>query len=249
MPLISPQQQQQQNNQQSNSSSPQSTDNTNDGYDTVFDSDFKFQKFIVFLVDFIHIIYDKISDMPIQSSENISKSYDQNDELAIFSFSILIHSLSMGLEANSNNRTRFSALFRTNLLLIRSQFRRMLIFLMHPNHKFHTRLQLIKRLLNTSNCELILKCILAEQPDTASNQESQISGSGAVSFNAKLAFYLNALMNNGNGAGGVLHNKSVRPSQISNNDKEILIHLDEIVTQAGLDYKSELSKTIHTFSK
>ena len=59
---------------------------------TIFDNDFRFQKFIVFIVDFIHIIYDKISDQPINDT-----SYDVNDELSIFSFAILTHSLSLGL--------------------------------------------------------------------------------------------------------------------------------------------------------
>jgi len=59
---------------------------------TLFDNDFRFQKFIVFIVDFIHIIYDKISDQPINDT-----SYDVNDELSIFSFAILTHSLSLGL--------------------------------------------------------------------------------------------------------------------------------------------------------
>ena len=59
---------------------------------TIFDNDFRFQRFIVFIVDFIHTIYDKISDQPIHDT-----SYDVNDELSIFSFSILTHSLSLGL--------------------------------------------------------------------------------------------------------------------------------------------------------
>ena len=59
---------------------------------TIFDNDFRFQKFIIFIVDFIHIIYDKISDQPINDA-----SYDVNDELSIFSFAILTHSLSLGL--------------------------------------------------------------------------------------------------------------------------------------------------------
>ena len=56
MPLISPQQQHQ---------IPAESTPIDTSEPTVFDSDFKFQKFIVFLVDFIHIIYDKISDMPV----------------------------------------------------------------------------------------------------------------------------------------------------------------------------------------
>lgn len=71
---------------------------------TFFDSDFKFQQFIIFLVDFIHIVYDKISDSPADMTE--TKRYDQNDEITIFAFAILIHSLSLGLEASQ--RTRFA---------------------------------------------------------------------------------------------------------------------------------------------
>lgn len=123
----------------------------------LFDSDFRFQKFIIFLVDFIHIIYDKISDTKIDDT-----TYDINDELSIFAFSILLNSLSIGLETQSHSKTKFTSFFRSNLTLVRFQFRRLFLFMMHPNHKLlHTRLQLIKRLLNTSNCELILRFILS----------------------------------------------------------------------------------------
>jgi hypothetical protein len=69
---------------------------------TVFDSDYRFQKFIIFLVDFIHVTYDKISDTPLNNQT--IKTYDQNDEISIFSFSILIHSLSMGLETGPKTK-------------------------------------------------------------------------------------------------------------------------------------------------
>ena len=227
-PLISPMQ-----------SSTNNTDNSfdiNGDFITVFDSDYKFQKFIIFLVDFIHIIYDKISDTPVL---NEVKSYDHNDQISIFSFSILIHSLSMGL--GSSQKTRFSNLFRSNLSLIRIQFRRMFIFMMHPNHKIHTRLQLIKRLLNTPNCELILKCILSELDlNNVTISESSFSSQqiSSVNFNSKLAFYLHALMNNKNSS-----------SLLSNNDKEILLHLDEIFCQVGLNYKSEVTKTLFSLTR
>lgn len=61
--------------------------------------------------------------------------------------------------------------------------------MMHPNHKIHTRLQLVKRLLNTSNCELIMKCILSESHDLVTNGggsgPAHVS-SNSVGFNAKL---------------------------------------------------------------
>ncbi len=112
---------------------------------------------MIFLVDFIYIIYDKISDTKINDT-----TYDINDELAIFAFTILLNSLSIALETQSQSKTKFSVFFRQNLTLIRFQFRRLLLFMMHPNHKLlHTKFQLVKRLLNTSNCELILRFILS----------------------------------------------------------------------------------------
>ena len=81
---------------------------------TVFDNDTRFQKFLVFIVDFIHIIYDKISDTAIKDS-----NYDINDELAIFSFAILTHCLSIGLDNSS--KTKFSGLFKSNINFIRIQ--------------------------------------------------------------------------------------------------------------------------------
>ena len=80
----------------------------------LFDSDLIFQKLITFIADFIYIIYDRISDCAM-----VNVNYDINDELAIFSFSILIHALSIGLE--NNQKIKFSSLFRTNLSLIRQQ--------------------------------------------------------------------------------------------------------------------------------
>jgi hypothetical protein len=182
----------------------------------LFDSDIVFQKLIVFVVDFIHIVYDRISD-----SANAASTYDINDELAIFSFSVLIHSLSIGLENNA--KIRFTSLFRANLTIIRMQFRRMLVFMMHPNHKLHTRLQLIKRLMNTPNCESILKCTLNFTDNTVPSSSSASS----IPFSAKLSIYLNSLTNTTN--------------VLSNNDKEIISHLCHILTQCGLNYKSEIT--------
>jgi len=198
---------------------------------TLFDSDFRFQKFIIFLVDFIYIIFDKISDTKINDT-----TYDINDELAIFAFTILLNSLSIGLETQSQSKTKFSSFFRQNLTLIRFQFRRLLLFMMHPNHKLlHTKFQLVKRLLNTSNCELILRFILSSTDEllqTSMNSSSDHQNT----FNLKLAFYLNALINS----------NSSSASQISNNnDKEILKHLNEILITIGFNYKTELGTILN----
>ena len=136
----------------------------------LFDSDFRFQKFIIFLVDFIYIIYDKISDTKIDDT-----IYDINDELSIFAFSILLNSLSIGLETQAQSKTKFTSFFRNNLSIIRFQFRRLFLFMMHPNHKLlHTRLQLIKRLLNTSNCEIILRFVLSTTDELLSQSSNPV---------------------------------------------------------------------------
>ena len=136
----------------------------------LFDSDFRFQKFIIFLVDFIHIIYDKISDTKIDDT-----TYDINDELSIFAFSILLNSLSIGLETQAQSKTKFNSFFRNNLAIVRFQFRSLFLFMMHPNHKLlHTRLQLIKRLLNTSNCEIILRFVLSSTDEMLSQSSNPV---------------------------------------------------------------------------
>ncbi len=83
---------------------------------SVFDNDMRFQKFLIFIVDFIHVIYDKISD-----NANKESSYDINDELSLFSFSILMQCLSIGFETNT--KTKFSSLFKSNLNFIKIQVR------------------------------------------------------------------------------------------------------------------------------
>jgi hypothetical protein len=124
---------------------------------------------------------------------------------------------------------------------------------MHPNHKLHTRLQLIKRLLNTSNCELIFKCILSDESGNI-NSSSTSTGNNStqnlsnIAFNSKFSFYLNALMSNNN-SNNIFKTESDQVQQISNNDREILIHLDEILCQSGLSYKAELAATLQTYSK
>jgi hypothetical protein len=73
---------------------------------TIFDSDFRFQKFIVFVVDFIHIIYDKIIDAAVRETKP-----DINDELSIFSFAIIIDSMSIGVVSYENEKQKFLSLF------------------------------------------------------------------------------------------------------------------------------------------
>ena len=97
--------------------------------------------------------------------------------------------------------------------------------MMHPNHKLQTRLQIIKRLLNTPNCELILKNIISE---------IQLN---PINFNTKLAFYLHALINTNNKPGG-----EILGNQITKNDREILAHLNEILHSSGLNFKKEMQK-------
>ena len=83
----------------------------------LFDSDMIFQKFITFIVDFIHIVFDKISDTQLDDTK-----YDVNDELSISSFTVLAECLAISLE--NNQRAKFTNLFRNNLNLIRFQVRK-----------------------------------------------------------------------------------------------------------------------------
>jgi len=71
---------------------------------------------------------------------------------------------------------------------------------------------------------------------TSSSISSNPAFTATIPLNAKLAFYLNTLNLNDKDA-------------TSNNDREILIHLDELVSQAGLDYKAELVRTLSLFSR
>ena len=100
--------------------------------------------------------------------------------------------------------------------------------MMHPNHKFQTRLQIIKRLLNTPNCEPILKNMISE---------TQLS---PTNFNTKLAFYLHSLINtntnNPNRLGSEVN------QLITKNDREILAQLNEILHSSGLNLKKEMLK-------
>ena len=93
--------------------------------------------------------------------------------------------------------------------------------MLHPNHKLQTRLQLIKRLLNTPNCETILKCILTLS-DVNTNQQATF-----LTFNLKLSYYLNAL------------------TLVNDNDKEILKHLNATLVSVGFNYKTELSQSVY----
>jgi hypothetical protein len=58
----------------------------------LFDTDNKFQKFILFTIDYAFIINEHIINNP--STDN---TYDLNDELSIFTFNLLINILSIGL--------------------------------------------------------------------------------------------------------------------------------------------------------
>jgi hypothetical protein len=80
----------------------------------LFDSDIIFQKFICFIVDFIHIVFDKISDTQLDDTQ-----YDVNDQLSISGFTVLAECLAISLE--NNQRAKFTSLFRNNLNLIRFQ--------------------------------------------------------------------------------------------------------------------------------
>lgn len=88
------------------------------------------------------------------------------------------------------------------------KLRRFLRFMLHPNHKLQTRLQLIKRLLNTPNSETIYKHLFTN--DNNNPQSNQL--------NTKLMFYLNLL----------IEQKQDTNEIMSNNDKEILNHLNEM---------------------
>lgn len=107
--------------------------------------------------------------------------------------------------------------------------------MLHPHHKLQTRLQLIKRLVNTQNCETIIKCILA----LTDNQQSSLS------YNSKLSFYFNSLINNNN----LNPINTENLAQITNNDKEILSNLNQILCSAGLNYKNELNSILSLLNR
>jgi hypothetical protein len=79
--------------------------------------------------------------------------------------------------------------------------------MLHPNNKLQTRLQLIKRLFNTPNYELIYKTIF-----TSDNSSYNLAS------NSKLMIYLNIL----------IEQQQKNSDKMSNNDKEILNHLNEM---------------------
>jgi hypothetical protein len=81
---------------------------------SLFENELKFQKFIVFIADFIFVIYDKISDKPIGD-----ESEDINDHLTSITFDLLRHLVKLGLDYTE--KTKLSVLVRNNLTLIRSQ--------------------------------------------------------------------------------------------------------------------------------
>lgn len=98
----------------SNSNSATTNADSSNSSSGLFDSDIVFQKFLTFIVDFIFIVYDKISDSQMDDT-----TYDLNDELSISAFTILAECLAISLE--NNQRAKFTNLFRNNLNLIRYQ--------------------------------------------------------------------------------------------------------------------------------
>jgi hypothetical protein len=142
--------------------------------------------------------------------------------------------------------------------------------MMHPNHKVkNTRLKLIKILTTNPNCETILKCALS-LPD---------SQPSAISSNSKLSFYFNSLFDlataagskkaphttmsssligpSGNGASstsaspisGSLQQQHHHHQHITNNDKEVLHEFNQILTHAGLNYKTEYYAVINAYTR
>ncbi len=81
---------------------------------SLFENELKFQKFIIFIADFIFVIYDKISDKPIANENE-----DINDHLASITFDLLRHLVKLGLDYTE--KTKLSVLVRNNMTLIRSQ--------------------------------------------------------------------------------------------------------------------------------
>jgi hypothetical protein len=95
-----------------NSSS--STSAASNNLPTIFDNEANFQRFIVFIVDFIHIIYEKISDKPIVNISN-----DIDDELSIFTFSVIVNSLSLAID--NSYRSKFVNFLKSYITPIKIQ--------------------------------------------------------------------------------------------------------------------------------
>ena len=119
---------------------------------------------------------------------------------------------------------------------------------MHPNHKIkNTRLKLIKILTTNPNCETILKCALS-LPD------SQLS---TISSNSKLSYYFNSLFGYGisnKNDPQIVSNQTMSLAskntfQLSNNDKEVLLEFNQILTRAGLNYKTEYYAVINAYTR
>jgi hypothetical protein len=122
--------------------------------------------------------------------------------------------------------------------------------MMHPHHKVkNTRLKLIKILTTNPNCVHILKCALS-LPD---NQPS------AISSNSKLSFYFNSLFDlaisnkRGPQSAPLMSSSSTAAAQsqpqISNSDKEVLLEFNQILIQAGLNYKTEYYAVINAYTR
>ena len=103
--------------------------------------------------------------------------------------------------------------------------------MLHPNHKLQTRLQLIRRLFNTSNYETIYKQIFS--PDNSQN----------LATNSKLMIYLNIL----------IEQQQKAAEKMNSKDKEILNHLNEMFNASFLsatklslakNYANKLNSTV-----
>ena len=211
----------------------------------LFDSDVKFQRVILFVVDLVFVVFDKISDAS-QNTMSAPDCVDTNDEITLHAFAIVLNALCIGLEmlANANSsgntnmsgvygsliggggggasdwssRTRNMAIYRANLTFLRAQFKRLFVFMLHPNHKWGIKLKLIKTCLASPHSLTILKCLAGTGFDAIAIQHqyhaaasglgnsssgggsSNInnSGSGADGNNSslqlRLAFYINCLL-------------------------------------------------------
>lgn len=78
--------------------------------------------------------------------------------------------------------------------------------MLHPNNKLQTRFQLIKRLVNTPNCEIVYKNIFTS--DSSQN----------LAANSKLMIYLNVL----------IEQQQKNSNKMNIVDKDILNHLNEM---------------------
>jgi hypothetical protein len=81
----------------------------------MFDSDNKFQKFIIFCIDYVFIINEHIINKPC-----VETTYDLNDELSIFIFNLMVNIFSVGIvsivDFHLRKLSKLFVLFRILLL-------------------------------------------------------------------------------------------------------------------------------------